>query len=95
MDFEESLFTGCSGRKSFGEQLNITANLSIWSRLYLAGNLLLSTCPMNPLETPNLNASSDCEKFASSLRAFTFLIANNSISDFIVDLDTPLITKLY
>lgn len=48
-----------SGRKSLGEQLNITESLSIWSKLYLDGELGLSTCPMKPLETFSLKASSD------------------------------------
>lgn len=77
-----------SGRKSLGEQLNITASLSIWSKLYLDGEFGLSTCPIKPFDTSSLKASSDWLRLACSRKAFALLITNNSISDFTTSLAT-------
>lgn len=40
------------------------------------------------MDNPNLKANSDCDIFASSLKAFALLITNNSISDLLTVLDT-------
>lgn len=50
---------GASGIKSLTEQLKMTASLFKWFKLYFVGEFELSACPINPLDTSNLTASSD------------------------------------
>ena len=73
-------FKGTSGKNSLGEQLNISASLLICPKLYLDWGLILSTCTMNPFDTPSLNASSDWLKSVTS-RKGALLIPQTLIPD--------------